>query len=44
MLDGHATKEDYANALRARQTHLSDIKSEQRDNAAAGGANCKYID
>ena len=42
--DKYATKEDYANALRARQTHLNDIKSEQRDNAAAGRANCKYID
>jgi len=40
--DKHATKEDYANALHARQTYLSDIKSEQRDNAAA--ADCKYID
>ena len=42
--DKYATKEDYANALRARQTHLNDIKSEQRDNAAAGIANSEYID
>ena len=33
--DKYATKEDYVYALRARQTYLNDIKSEQRDNAAA---------
>jgi len=41
--DKHATKEDYANALRARQVHLSDIKSEQRDNAAST-KDSNYID
>ena len=32
---GAATKEDYANALRAYQMYLDDIRSEQRDKAAA---------
>ena len=33
--DGHATKEDYAKALRAYQAYLEDMRSEQRDQAAA---------
>jgi TPR repeat protein len=32
---GHATKDDYANALRAYQSYLDEIRSEQRDMAAA---------
>lgn len=32
---GHATREDYANALRAYQAFVADIKSDQRDEAAA---------
>ena len=32
--DGYATKDDYTNALRAYQTYLSEIKSDQRDEAA----------
>jgi len=34
-LDGHATKEDYTKALRLYQEYLSEIKSVQRDKAAA---------
>ena len=34
-LDGHATKEDYTNALQAYQKYLDEIRSEQRDQAAA---------
>ena len=34
-MDGDATKEDYSNALQAYQTYLDEIRSEQRDNAAA---------
>ena len=32
---GHATKEDYTKALRSYQTYLDEIKSKQRDEAAA---------
>ena len=34
-IDGLATKDDYANALRAYQTYIDRIKSVQRDQAAA---------
>ena len=34
-MDGHATKDHYANALRSHQVYLNEIKSEQRDKAAA---------
>ena len=33
--NGHATKDDYAKALRAYQAYLAEIKSVQRDKAAA---------
>ena len=33
--EGHATKEDYATSLRAYQEYLDEIKSDQRDEAAA---------
>ena len=33
--DGHATKEDYTKALQAYQEYLEDVRSEQRDQAAA---------
>ena len=32
---GHATKEDYTKALRLYQAYLGEIKSKQRDEAAA---------
>ena len=32
---GHATKEDYTKALQSYQTYLGEIKSRQRDEAAA---------
>lgn len=32
---GHATKDDYVNALRSYQTYLGEIRSSQRDEAAA---------
>ena len=38
--NGHATKDDYAKALRAYQAYLVEIKSTQRDKAAAAHANC----
>ena len=40
--NGHATKDDYAQALRAYQAYLSEIKSTQRDKAAAARANYRY--
>ena len=40
--NGHATKDDYAKALRAYQAYLAEIKSTQRDKAAAASADCRY--
>ena len=40
--NGHATKDDYTQALRAYQAYLVEIKSTQRDAAAAARANCRY--
>ena len=42
--NGHATKDDYANALRAYQAYLKEIKSDDRDKAAAFGDHCKYYE
>ena len=39
---GHATKEDYTKALRAYQEYLGEIKSPQRDTAAAARKNYRY--
>ena len=41
---GHATKDDYVKALRAYQKYLSEVKSTQRDEAAAAREDFKYID
>ena len=41
-MDGHATKEDYARALLAYQQCLEEIRSEQRDKAAAYDECYKY--
>ena len=38
-VNGHATKDDYANALRAHQKYIDGIKSAQRDEAAALNSN-----
>jgi len=40
--NGLATKEDYAKALRAYQAYLVEIKSTQRNAAAAARAACRY--
>jgi len=40
--DGHATKDDYGTALRARQSYLNEIKSIPRDEAAAFDEKYKY--
>ena len=42
FMDGHATKDDYAKALRVYQANLVEIKSPQRDQAAAFSDNYKY--
>jgi len=41
---GSATKQDYATALQAYQSYLDDIKSDQRDMAAAAHDKYKYIE
>ena len=40
--DGHASKDDYTKALQAYQTYLSEIKSPQRDKAAAADERYRY--
>jgi len=35
--DGHATKDDFETALRAYQSYIDEIRSDQRDEAAAAG-------
>ena len=42
FMEGYATKPDYAKALRLYQAYLDDIKSEQRDEAAAFKADWNY--
>jgi len=39
---GFATKEDYTKALRLYQEYLEEIKSPQRDEAAAADENYRY--
>ena len=40
--DGLATKEEYTQALRSYQVYLGEIKSDQRDKAAAYDEGYKY--
>jgi len=42
FMDGNATKDDYAAALRLYQAYLDEIKSDQRDKAAAEDEDYKY--
>ena len=42
FMNGDATKDDYAKALRVYQTYLVEIKSAQRDEAAAFNDAYKY--
>ena len=42
FMNGDATKDDYAKALRAYQANLVEIKSAQRDEAAAHSDEYKY--
>ena len=39
---GYATKDDYTNALKAYQVYLSEVKSDDRDNAASFSDQYKY--
>ena len=39
---GHATKDDYTKALLAYQKYLDEVRSEQRDKAAAANDRYKY--
>ena len=41
---GHATKEDYTKALRLYQEYLDEIKSRQRDEAAAANEKYRYYE
>jgi len=43
-MDGRATKEDYAKALRSYQDYLDEIRSDQRDEAAAARDDYKYYE
>jgi len=43
-MQGRATKEDYTKALRLYQEYLNEVKSIQRDEAAAFGDKYKYIE
>ena len=40
--DGQATKDDYMKALKLYQTYLGEIKSAQRDEAAAADEENRY--
>ena len=40
--NGHVAKDHYANALRSHQAYLNEIKSDQRDKAAAFRNDCRY--
>lgn len=39
---GLATKDDYTKALKSHQEYLDEIRSDQRDKAAAADINYKY--
>ena len=41
--EGHAAKDDYTKALRLYQAYLDEIRSDQRDKAAAGDEDYKYL-
>ena len=41
-MGGHVTKDQYANALQSQQAYLNEIKSDQRDKAAALGDDYRY--
>ena len=42
FMKGHVTRDEYSKALKAYQAYLSEIKSDQRDAAAAYDEGFKY--
>ena len=42
--NGHAAKDEYTKALRSYQKYLAEVKSSQRDEAAAANEEYKYIE
>jgi len=44
LYKGRVTKEEYTEALHAYKAYLDEIKSDERDKAAAAVDDCKYID
>jgi hypothetical protein len=43
LLRGHATKDQYGQALRQYQEYLDEVKSDQSDKAAAHSDEFKYL-
>jgi hypothetical protein len=43
MIKGHATKDQYAQAIRKYQLYLDEVKSDHRDQAAAHSDEFKYL-
>ena len=41
---GYGTKDDYSKALESYQAYLDEVKSDQRDKAAAAKEKYKYIE
>ena len=41
-MDGHVAKNQYAKALQSRQAYINEIKSDQRDKAAAFRDSYRY--
>ena len=41
-MNGHATKDHYANALRSHQAYINEIKSDQMDKAAVFSEDYRY--
>ena len=41
--NGHATKDDYGQALRAHQAYIEEVKSVERDEAAAASVEWRYL-
>ena len=44
FMDGKATKDEYSKAFKSYQAYLNEIKSDQRDKAAAAKEKYKYIE
>ena len=42
-MGGYATKDDFAQALRSHQEYVGEVRSVQRDQAAAADNNMRYV-